>query len=399
MYDAIVIGARCAGASTALLSARKGYRTLLLDRARFPSDIPHGHFIHQEGPARLHRWGLLDAITASGCPRIDSAVSDMGDFPLQSSDICANGVGLGYGPRRKVLDALLVEAAVAAGVELRESCSFEGVVTEGDRVVGIRGRTAQGTSFEERARITIGADGRGSRLARIVQAPSYEAVPTLSCYVFSYWSGVGLRSLNACARPRRAVFAFPTNDDLFVVFVGAPIEEVDALRADMPAFFDATLAAIPALDERLRAGKREERFYAAADLPNFYRKPYGPGWALVGDAGCHKDPYRALGLHDAFRDADLLSEAVDAAFSGRASFDEALASYESRRNEASLPAYRDNLNAARYLPPPPEQLALRAALRGDPENTRAFFMAYFGVRPRDSFFNPENLQRLTQRAV
>jgi flavin-dependent dehydrogenase len=397
MYDAIVIGARCAGASTALLLARKGYRTLLLDRARFPSDIPHGHFIHQEGPARLQRWGVLEAITGSGCPRIDSVVSDMGDFPLRSSDVSANGVGLGYGPRRKVLDALLVEAAVRAGAELRESCSFESVVMDGERVVGVRGRTAQGTSFEERAKLTIGADGRGSRLARIVQAPSYETVPTLSCYVFSYWSGVGVTSLCAYARPRRAVFAFPTNDELFVVFVGAPIGEVEALRADMSAFFDATLAAIPELDERLRAGRREERFYAAADLPNFYRKPYGPGWALVGDAGCHKDPYRALGLHDALRDADLLSDAVDRAFCGRASFDDALAGYESRRNEASLAAYRDNVNAARYLPPPPEQLALRAALRGDVENTHAFFMAYFGVRPRETFFNPDNIQRIMQR--
>jgi flavin-dependent dehydrogenase len=293
-----------------------------------------------------------------------------------------------------VLDALIIEAAVRAGAELRESCSFESVVTDGERVAGVRGRTAQGTSFEERARITIGADGRGSRLARLVQSPSYECVPTLSCYVFSYWSGVDVTSLCAYARPQRAVFSFPTNDGLFVVFVGAPIGEVDALRADMSAFFDASLAAIPVLHERLRAAKREERFYAAADLPNFYRRPYGPGGALVGDAGCHKDPYRALGLHDALRDADLLSDAVDHALSGRASFDDALASYESRRNEQSMPAYRDNVNAARYLPPPPEQLALRAALRGDAENTRAFFMSYFGVRPRQAFFNPENIQRI-----
>ena len=398
MYDAIVIGARCAGASTAMLLARKGYRVLLLDRAKFPSDLPHGHFIHQQGPARLKRWGLIDAIEATNCPRVESVVSDFGDFPLQSSGIALDGLGLGYGPRRKVLDSLLIDAAVVSGAEFRESCAVESVLLDGDRVVGIRGRDANGNAFEERARFVIGADGRNSRLARMMKAPAYEAVPTLACYVFSYWSGIALNRLCVYARPQRAVFAFPTNDGLFAVFAGVPIAEVEAVKADMEGHFNATLAAIPALDEPLRAGRREERFYAAADLPNFYRKPYGAGWALVGDAGCHKDPYLALGLHDAFRDADLLSDALDSAFSGRDSFDHALASYESRRNEASIGAYRENLNSAQFRPPPPELLALRAALRGDAENTRQFFMAYFGLQPRELFFNRENIQRIVQAA-
>src|SRR5262245_40535741 len=125
MYDAIVIGARCAGASTAMLLARKGYRVLLLDRSRFPSDIAHGHFIHQDGPARLQRWGLLERITASNCPAVDSVVSDMGDFPLPGIDVSLDGLAFGYGPRRRVLDQILVEAAVAAGAQLRTGCSVE----------------------------------------------------------------------------------------------------------------------------------------------------------------------------------------------------------------------------------------------------------------------------------
>src|SRR5688572_9901278 len=96
-YDAIIVGARCSGASTAMLLARKGYRVLLVDRARFPSDIPHGHFIQQQGPTRLKRWGLLDAIVASNCPGTDSCTFDLNDFPLHSAGVQLDGVAFGYG--------------------------------------------------------------------------------------------------------------------------------------------------------------------------------------------------------------------------------------------------------------------------------------------------------------
>jgi 2-polyprenyl-6-methoxyphenol hydroxylase-like FAD-dependent oxidoreductase len=398
MYDVIVIGARCAGASTALLLARKGLRVLLLDRARFPSDIPQGHFIHQQGPERLQRWGLLDRITGSNCPGTESAIMDYGDFALEGNGIVRDGRAFGYGPRRKVLDHILVEAAVAAGAELREGCLVEAFLTDGDRIVGIRARDRDGKVLAERATLTVGADGRNSMLARTVNAPMYDAVPTVCCYSFSYWSGVASRSLQVYGRPNRALFCFPTNDGLFTVFAAAPIAEAPLMKANMEGHFMATVALVPALADTLRSGHREERFYGAADLPNFFRKPFGPGWALVGDAGHHKDPYLALGVNDALRDAEFLSDALDEAFSGRAAFDAALAAYEQRRNEAAAPLYRDNLNFAQFLPPPPEFYGLRAALRGNVEDTRHFMMARFGLLPRESFFNPENIQRVIQAA-
>jgi len=399
MYDAIVIGARCAGASVALLLARKGYRVLMLDRARFPSDIPQGHLIHQEGPSRLKRWGVLDRIEASGCPRIDSVCSDVGGAPpLESSGVALDGLGLGYAPRRKVIDQILIHAAVSAGAELREACTVENLLLDGDRITGVRARDANGHMFIERATVTVGADGRNSRLARIVQAPKYEALPTLTCYAFAYFSGVDYKGLRIYARPNRAIFSFPTNDGLFAVFTTAPIAEAPLMSANLEAHFMATVDLVPSLSERLRAGRREERLYGAADLPNFFRKPYGPGWALVGDAGCHKDPYQALGMHDALRDADYLADALDSALSGREPFEVAMPLYEQRRNESSMRSYQDNLRAAQFMPPPPELVALRAAVRDDPELTRRFFMAYFGVVPRNSFFNPDNLQRIMRTA-
>jgi 2-polyprenyl-6-methoxyphenol hydroxylase-like FAD-dependent oxidoreductase len=107
MYDAIVIGARCAGASTAMLLARGGHSVLLVDRARFPSEIPHGHFIHRHGPGRLGRWGLLDRVLATGCPAITSLLVDLGDFPLVGRELVLDGVPFGVGPRRGALDGVL----------------------------------------------------------------------------------------------------------------------------------------------------------------------------------------------------------------------------------------------------------------------------------------------------
>ena len=398
MYDVIVIGARCAGASLAMLLARKGYRVLILDRSRFPSDIHHGHLIHQEGPARLKRWGLLERIEASGCPRIESVCSDVGGAALESTGVSLDGVGLGYAPRRKVLDQILIDAAVSAGAELREACAVENLLLDEDRITGVRVRDALGHMFMEKTTVTVGADGRNSRLARLVQAPKYEDMPTLTCYAFAYFSGVDYTGLRVYARPQRAIFSFPTNAGLFAVFTTAPIAEAPQMSAHLEAHFMATVDLVPSFAERLRAGRREERFYGAADLPNFFRKPYGPGWALVGDAGCHKDPYQALGLHDAFRDAEYLAESLDAALSGRESFDVAMPRYEERRNAASMRAYQENLRAAQFLPPPPEALAVRSAVTGNAEETRRFFMAFFGLVPRDSFFNPENLQRVMRTA-
>jgi 2-polyprenyl-6-methoxyphenol hydroxylase-like FAD-dependent oxidoreductase len=382
-----------------MLLARKGHRVLMLDRSRFPSDIPHGHLIHQDGPARLKRWGLLERIEASGCPRLDSVLTDVADLPLESSDLAIDGLGFAYAPRRKVLDQILIEAAVSAGAEFREACTVENLLLDGDRIVGVRVRDANGHMFMERATVTVGADGRNSRVARLVQAAKYEDVPTLSCYAFAYFSGVEYTGLRMYAWPKRAIFSFPTNGGLFAVFTAAPIAEAPQMSANLEAHFMATVDEVPELSQRLRAGRREERFYGAADLPNFYRKPYGPGWALVGDAGCHKDPYLALGVHDALRDADYLAEALDAALSGREWFDVAMPRYEQRRNEASKRAYQDNLQAAQLKPPPPEVLAIRAALRDKPEERRRFFMAHFGLLPRESFFNPENLQRLVREAL
>jgi flavin-dependent dehydrogenase len=396
MYDAIVVGARCAGASTAMLLARRGHKVLLVDRAAFPSDLPHGHFIHRHGPRRLHAWGLLDRVTARGCPAVTTMTTDFGDYAMTGHDLAVDGVALGYGPRRAALDAMLVEAAVEAGAELRTGFAVDDYVTDDGRVVGVRGRDRRGgREATERATITVGADGRHSRLARAVNAAEYESAPTATCWYFSYWSGVAHEGLGVYLRGDRVIMVFPTNDGLTAVFVAWGASELPRVRADVAGAFDEALAKVPALAERVRAGRREERFAGATDLRNFLRVPHGPGWALVGDAGCHKDPYLALGICDAFRDAELLADAVDAGLAGRAPMDVALAGYQRARDSATLPDYRQNLQSARLGPPPMDVLQLRGALRGRQDDIARFYLAYQGMVPPQSFFNPENLGRLT----
>jgi 2-polyprenyl-6-methoxyphenol hydroxylase-like FAD-dependent oxidoreductase len=395
MYDVIVVGARCGGAPTAMLLARQGLRVLLVDRVTFPRDIPHGHFIHRHGPRLLHRWGLLERIVATGSPPITSMIQDFGDFPLVGCDLIVDGVPLGLAPRRSVLDALLVGAAVEAGAELREGFTVEEFTTDGDRITGIRGReTRGGIRVSEGARVTVGADGRNSRLAQAVGAPLERATPPLTCWYFSYWSGVGQRDMGIHLRGDLGFFVFPTNDDLLGIFIAWPAAALPRVRARIEEEFMEAVERVPELAERVRSGRREERFYGASDVPNFIRKPQGPGWALVGDAGCHKDPYLALGMCDAFRDAELLAEALEEGLSGRRSLEAAMARYEVRRNEATLPDYEENLRLARSEPLPPEVLALRAALRGNQHATNQFLMARQGMIPRESFFNPENLQQV-----
>ena len=363
MYDAIVIGARCAGSPTAMLLARRGYRVLLLDRCAFPNDTFRNHFIQHPGAVLLQRWGLLEQVAVSNCPPIRTIITDLGDGPLADAIESSAGVNGTYAPRRFVLDKILVDAAVAAGAELRERFTVHDLLWEAGRVAGIRGRTHSGTIVTEHARIVIGADGAHSLVAKTVQAARYNEHPALTFGYYSYFSGVPVQGNEVWLRPAHAYINFPTNDGLTCVAVQAPAAGFAAFRADIAANFFQALDQVPELAARVRAGQREERWYGTADLPNYFRRPYGSGWALVGDAGYHKDPILAQGISDAFRDAELLAEALDEGFNGRAPLNAALAAYEQRRNAAAVPAYEANLAAASFTPFPPEVLAQRAALR------------------------------------
>jgi flavin-dependent dehydrogenase len=323
-YDAIIVGARCAGAPTAMLLARKGYRVLVVDRASFPSDTVSTHVIHAPGIAALNRWGLLDEVTQTGCPAVKTYSYDFGPFSIVGAPRPVEGQSAAYAPRRALLDKILVDAAARAGAEVREGFTVDDVIVEDGAVVGIRGRTAGGTPVEERARVVIGADGRNSQIAKAVAPEQYNDKPMLQWSYYTYWSGLPVDGFEITIRPDRGWAAAGTNDGLTMLVVGWPYAESSAYKADVEANYLKTLELSPAFAERMRGAKREERFAGGA-VPNFFRKPFGPGWVLVGDAGYNKDPITAQGMSDAFKDAELCSTALDEAFCGVRSFDNACA--------------------------------------------------------------------------
>ncbi len=392
-YDAIVVGARCAGAPTAMLLARKGYRVLLVDRATFPSDTLSTHFIHPPGLAQLKRWGLLERLEATGCPPVPRYSYDFGAFTISGSPQPVDGVATGYGPRRTVLDKLLIDAAGEAGADVQEGFAVEGLLADGGRVSGVRGRSRKRKSIAVSARVVVGADGRHSTVAKAVRPHQYNDRPPLQGGYYTYWSGLPVEGFEISVRPNRGFGAVPTHDGLTMVVVGWPYAEFKANRGDIEGNYMRTLELAPAFAERVRAATREARFAGGA-VSSFFRKPYGPGWALVGDAGYDKDPITAWGISDAFRDADLCASALDGWLSGAQAFDSAMAGFQRVRDEASLPTFELTCGFATMEPPPPDMQRLLAAVHGSQSEMDAFVSAMAGTLPVPEFFAPANVERI-----
>lgn len=400
MYDAIIVGARVAGSPLAMLLARKGYRVLLLDKATFPSDTISTHHIHQPGVARLRRWGLLEKVRASNCPPTTEIRFDVGPFALVGTPPPAESNVEAYAPRRRVLDKILADAAVEAGAELREGFSVEELTTSEGAVTGVRGRDRKGLSVTEKARIVIGADGARSFVADRVQAPVYFDRGMLTCNYYTYWSGVPLKGVELYAREGRLIVADKTNDGLAMITVVWPKEEFNRVRSNIEFEYMRSLDEhAPALAERLRAGRREERFAGTGFLPNHFRKPYGEGWALVGDAGYVKDPATAQGITNSFSHAEMLAEALDESLSGRRAMSEALADYEQKRNKEVMAMFEHTTQLARLAPPTPEMIHLLEALRGDQVEAGRFLGTVTGTTSIQEFFSPENTSRIVKAAA
>jgi 2-polyprenyl-6-methoxyphenol hydroxylase-like FAD-dependent oxidoreductase len=376
-----------------MLLARKGYSTLVVDKATFPSDTISTHLIHPPGVAALRRWGLLDSVVATGCPPIDTYAFDFGPFVISG----APGFGdssLAYAPRRTVLDKLLVDAARESGAEVREGFTVEGVDIEGGRADGIRGHGRDGGAVTERARVVIGADGLHSLVARAVSPEQYNEKPPLNASYYSYWSGLPMHGrFEAYIRPDRAFAAWPTNDNLTLVICGWPYEEFEKNKTDIDGYYRKTLELVPEFADRLRGAKREAR-YAGSAVPNYFRKPFGAGWALVGDAGYNKDFITAQGMQDAFRDAELCAKALDEALTGGRSFDAAMSAYQEARDKHVLAMYEFTAQLATIKPPAPEVQQLLAAVSGNQEAMDAFARVNAGAMSPAEFFSEDNVRRI-----
>jgi flavin-dependent dehydrogenase len=392
-HDAIIVGARCAGSPAAMLLARKGYRVLVVDRAKFPSDALSTHVIQPRGVAVLKRWGLLDRVIATGCPPMHTYVFDFG--PVTISGTPGNHDSpVAYCPRRILLDKILVDAASEAGAEVREEFSVDEVLFDNGRVVGIKGHGKNGSTVTEHARVVIGADGRHSLVARAVRPEQYREIPPLQGGYYTYFSNFPVGGkFEIHIRPNCGFGIAPTNDGLTMIVVGWAIADYEWKKNDYAANYRKTLESIPDVAERLHRAKQEDRFYGGATA-NFFRKPYGAGWALIGDAGCEKDPITAQGITDAFLSAERCAQALHEAFSGARSFEAAMSDYQRARDERILPMYEITTQLAAMQPPPPEMQQLLGAMHGNREAMDQFAQMNAGtLSPRD-FFDPQNLGAL-----
>jgi len=373
MYDAIVIGARCAGSPTAMLLARQGHRVLLIDRATFPSDTTSTHLIHPQGVAALQRWGLLDELIETGVPPLPELRLDFGAVVSDGTPAPVDGISEHYAPRRRVLDKLLLDAAVRAGAELRTQASVTGLLRAGDRVCGVRFSRPGGPDLRVLGRIVIGADGVDSTVAKHVGAAVYHDKGHLTCASYSHWSGIASPRLTLYPGLGGAVREIPTHDGLTCVDAAWPVGEFDAVRTNIEERFTAAIERhAPDLTGRMRDAKREEPFFGTGRIPNFFRRSHGPGWALAGDAANHKDPIGAHGISDAFRDADRVGHAVHAGLTGEADLDSALAGCQLDREESAMPVYELSAQLAALRPPTPELQGLVAALASNPPDAGRF---------------------------
>ncbi len=353
MYDAIVVGARCGGSPLAMQLARKGHNVLVVDRAHFPSDTLSTHALTGAAAMHLESWGLLDRVTtADGRP-----VND------HSRHFCAGMEvripGLNLAPRRTVLDTILVEAAREAGAEVREGSPVVGLIRDADgRVTGVN-LQSDGHVAAEEAHVVVGADGRNSFVAREVGAEVYNEQPPLSMGYYSYFEDYPLETIEVHWGDGFVCFAFPTSNGQACLAVERHHEHFHTFRADTEGEFRKAHEAV-GLGERYARARRVEEWRGASDLPNHYRKPFGPGWALVGDAGYLKDPVLGMGVNDAFRDADLLADGLDSVFRGEADFDAAMARYQQQRDAASAQMYAVNYEFSKLAVTPQHLEMLRA---------------------------------------
>jgi flavin-dependent dehydrogenase len=342
--DAVIVGARPAGAACAVALASAGRRVIVLDRARFPSDTLSTHLMFAGGVAELARLGVLDRVLALGAPPMPEALMAGAGSTVRAGYTPVPGEGIDYAlcVRRTGLDAVLVERAREAGAEVREGARVEGLVWHDGRVCGVRG-----DGFEVHAPLVVGADGRRSTVARLVGAsdPYRSNANGRACF-FAYLSDPVSEWRRVAAQwreGRELGTAFPCDGGLVLVLLMPPVERAAAFRADLDGEWERTIDMMPGLRSRLEGCVRETKVRSAVDTTSYFRRSSGPGWALPGDAGHFKDPVTAQGIRDALRFGRLLGEAAaDALASGGAAtarLDRALRRWERRRELECLETY------------------------------------------------------------
>lgn len=329
-FDAVIVGARCAGAATGMLLARAGARVLIVDRGQLGVDALSTHALMRGAVLQLQRWGVLAKVIAAGTPAVRSATFHYGRQAVTVPVKPYDGIDALYAPRRTVLDPMLVEAAASAGADVRHGVHLSGLVQDADGRV--RGATLTGSAGgieTVHAGLVIGADGLRSTVARLVGARTYREGQHASGVIYGYWRGLAVDGYHWHQWPGFVSGAIPTNDDETLVFAGTGAPRFrDTFHGDVASGYRRVIAtAAPEIASQFDRAVRRRALTGFPGVRGFFRQSWGAGWALVGDAGCFKDPITAHGITDALRDAELLSEAV------LRGTEAALAEYQDQRDQ------------------------------------------------------------------
>ncbi|HSS60580.1 MAG TPA: NAD(P)/FAD-dependent oxidoreductase [Candidatus Limnocylindrales bacterium] len=390
-YDALIVGARVAGSSVAARLARQGRKVLLVDRDSFPSDTISTHFLSFNAVDALRRLEVLDRIEAAGFRRIHRHRAWIDDICIE---VPAGPPGTySIAPRRIVLDQVLADRAVECGAELVQRARVDGLLTENGAVVGAAVQHIGGEKREVRARVVVGADGKHSQIASWVGAEKYDERPVGRPIYYGYFSGVSPLADPAIEMffgSDHIGFCFPMRADEHCLILEAQPEEFEAIRQNPEGWLRSQYETLPGMAERTRHAKLDGRILGTRGVENFFRKPYGPGWALTGDAAYVKDPCTGYGIGDALIQSFLLARSIGAWLDG-AAWEPTMESYHQRRDVALRAMYEQTVAATAARDEPYRQLnALRAVLVNQ-HDTRRLIRGLPGML--DQLFEPMDRMR------
>jgi menaquinone-9 beta-reductase len=385
-FDVVVVGARCAGSPLAAMLAGRGLRVCVVDRARFPSETPSTHIIQSCGTRVLDRLGVLDAVLTAGAVPLDRMTMVIDDaVRIEGTVERANNPHPSLCVRRVTLDALLVDAAAAAGADVRTGVRVKSLITEGGRVTGVNT-----TSGPIQARLVVGADGRHSTVAALIGAREYHVASPGKAFAWGYFEQVRDRDGHArlARRGDLGFLASPTDGDLYMAAIGIDMAKQAEFHANREANFAAGIRAWPELADVLAGGRRVGPIRVLTNWHGYFREAAGPGWVLVGDAGHFKDPTPGQGIGDAFRQARRLAHAIEDGL-GNTEPDDAMQRWWRWRDDD---AYEMHWLANDFGAPgaaTPLTTRLMRDVAADPDATQRFFgVLNRDVRPSQLFTTP-----------
>ena len=399
-YDVIIVGARVAGSSLAILLGRQGRRVLLVDRDRFPSDTLSTHLVQPAAVGMLRQLGALDDVEATGLRRITRQRTYMADMvfegamrePPPSYALC---------PRRDHLDSTLIRHALKhRSVEFAEQTRVEALQWQDGRVTGVDLRGQDGVRRAVSARVVVGADGKYSRVAGWVDAARYHEAPAMRPIYYAYYQGVAPLlepATEVFFHDRHISYLLPMQPAMDCLILEIQPDDFARFRVDPAAHFEAAIRRLPGMARRLEHATRQGAVLGTRGVENFLRVPYGPGWALAGDAAYCKDPSTGTGIQDAFTQSFLLAQALGDALDGL-DWDTALGAYHRGRDDAVLPTYRATLAFTRGEDVPPEALAWLRGVLPNPGLVRALAAGFPAAARSPEVFPPALLPVLERNA-